>query len=220
MLYINQLELASIPYPTDSKHPDSGNYTEGTIATSGCGICSACMMIDRLCTVPLSVEECRDLAMTCGANIDPGTDMTVLGPVLAEKFDLRLLMSDSTEDLIYYLARGGCAILNPGGDRDGYHGLFTAGGHFIVAVSYRNGEFLILDPSMEEDKFDTEERKGRVRTEGNLIYASPAAIEGDTENRRPRYYIFTRKSDIAPMSDAIRAELIANGQESEANRVY
>ena len=195
MLFINQNDYENMPYPTDAKNPDSKNMLEGTIASSGCGICSCCMMVDRLTLKTLTLEECRQMAIDCGANMDPGTDMEFLAPVVAEKFDLDLKTSSNTGELIECLQNGGCAVLNPGGDREGYRGLFTGGGHYMTAISYCNGEFLIFDPSWSETKFHTPEREGRVREEGCFVYVTPEILIEDTENRRPRYFLFSRKSD-------------------------
>ncbi|MEE0515561.1 MAG: hypothetical protein UC961_07925 [Emergencia sp.] len=195
MLFINQNDYENMPYPTDAKNPDSENMLKGTIASSGCGLCSCCMMVDRLTLQTLTLEECRQMAIDCGANMDPGTDMEFLAPVVAEKFDLDLKTSSNTGELIECLQNGGCAVLNPGGSRDGYHGLFTTGGHYMTAISYCNGEFLIFDPSWSETKFHTPEREGRVRESGCFVYVTPEVLIEDTENRRPRYFLFSRKSD-------------------------
>lgn len=195
MLFINQNDYPDMPYPTDTEHPDSECMLHGTVEMAGCGICSCCMVVDRLTMETLSLEECIQMSINCGANHEPGTDMVLLAPVVAKKFDLYLKTSNNTGELIECLQSGGCAILNPGGDREGYHGLFTRGGHYITAVSYHDGEILILDPSWSEDKFQTPERKGKVREAGCLVYASPEVIIEDTENRRPRYFLFWRNSD-------------------------
>lgn len=197
MLYLNQLEYPDIKYPTNVKEPGCDLDVNGNIKDAGCGICSACMMVDRLCTESLNMEECIKMSIDAKANLDPGTEMKFLAPPLAERFNLDLVESDNYHDMIDGLRNGGCAIVNVGGDYDGHHGLFTRSGHFIVAVSYRDGEFLILDPSWSEGKFQEEGRKGQVREEGFLIYAKPEVVDADAANRSPRYYIFTRKEDKA-----------------------
>ena len=60
MLFVNQNDYPDIPYPTDIDHPDSSD-NDGTIETAGCGLCSAVMMVDRLCMNGLNLEECRDI---------------------------------------------------------------------------------------------------------------------------------------------------------------
>ena len=195
MLFVNQNDYPDMEYQTDTEHPGSHCMVNGTVKDAGCGLCSCCMMIDRLTMETLTLEECRQMSVDSGANHAPGTDMEILAPIVAEKYALNLKTSSNVGELIECLQGGGCAILNPGGDREGYHGLFTNGGHYMVAISYHNGEFLILDPSWSEDKFHTPEREGRVREAGCLVYATPEVITEDTENRRPRYFLFTRKTD-------------------------
>jgi hypothetical protein len=196
MLYVSQLDHKDIPYPTNVKEPESDLAVNGNIADAGCGLASVCMMLDRLCFSGLSLIEVRDLAVKCKANMDPGTDMTILAPEVADLFDLDLETTNDSGRMKKCLERGGCVIANPGGDYEGHYGLFTHGGHYIVIVSYFDGEFLVLDPSWRETKFKEEKRKGRVREAGKLVYVNRKELDDDTYNRDPRYFLFTRKSDI------------------------
>lgn len=197
MLFINQNDYPHIPYPTDTEHPGCNNELNGTVKTSGCGLCCACMMIDRLTLESLSLEDCLQMSLATGANHEPGTDMLILGPVLAERFNLVMTTSNSIEDVIACLHSGGAVIANPGGDQEGYIGLFTHGGHYILLTSYddKTEEFLILDPSWSPTKFQEEGRVGKVREEGCLVYAHADVIMRDSDNRDPRFYMFRRKSD-------------------------
>lgn len=88
MKYINQLLYENVPYPTDAKNPDSPMLS-GSIKRAGCGLCCLCMVVDRLTTQSLPLEECRDLAIMHKANLDPGTDLKVLSPVIAQKYSLK-----------------------------------------------------------------------------------------------------------------------------------
>ena len=87
----------------------------------------------------------------------------------------------------------GMAIANSGGDRPGWTGVFTTGGHFIVLVSAKGREICVMDPSMYEGKYDTEGRKGKVRVEGNLAYVDIATLARDCDNRYPSYALFRKK---------------------------
>ena len=71
MLYLNQLEYPDIKYPTNVKEPGCDLDVNGNIKDAGCGICSACMMVDRLCTESLSMEECIQMSIDAKANLDP-----------------------------------------------------------------------------------------------------------------------------------------------------
>ncbi len=193
MKYLNQLDYADVPYPTDVKNPDSP-MKDGSIKRAGCGLCCLCMAVDRLTTESLPLLECRDLAVEHKANLDPGTDLEVLSPVIAEKFHLRYEPTDDLQKMIRFVQNGGCAIANVGGDRDDgqYTGVFSHGGHFVAVISADEKELCILDPSLKEGKFDEPGREGKVRVEGVFAYCAPSILDRDTDNRSPRYYLFSR----------------------------
>ena len=195
MRYWNQLLFEDVPYSTNLDEPDSDFAVHGTMKQAGCGLCSLCMVIERLCVETLSLEECRDLAISAGANRKPGTSMDILAPVIAERFDLDLEMTDDTDRLAGCLRGGGAAVVHVGGDREGYTGVFSHGGHYVVAISMREKEFCILDPSWEETKYADEPRKSRVRQNGVWLYATAEVLREDTANRSPGFYLFTRRSD-------------------------
>lgn len=196
MKYLNQLEYPNMPYLTDTDHPDSEFSTSGTIRLAGCGLCSACMVVDRLTTESISLSECIELSVSTGANHGVGTDMKLLAPALARRFRLKLRTSSDVNELLVCLHQGGCAIVNVGGDREGYTGTFSKGGHYIVALSCTDQEICILDPSFTADKFSDEPRSSRVRTNNIWIYCSPEVLAQDAANRSPSFYLFWRAADL------------------------
>lgn len=196
MQYWNQLKYEQMPYPTNVKDPDSDFAVHGDVRRAGCGLCSICMVVDRLCLTPLSLEECRDLSVSVGANQEIGTDMKILAPAVAERFGLRLQATDDLTQLIDCLHSGGAAVVNTGGDQGAYTGTFSNGGHYIVAISESGGEFCLLDPSWTADKYQAEPRRSRVRQQGKWLYAPAAVLQRDAASRSPAYYLFNRKSDL------------------------
>ena len=195
MYYLNQLNYENIPYPTNADDPESKFAKHGNIRIAGCGLCSICMIIDRLCTVSFSLEECRDLSVSVKANHEAGTDMQILAPVVAKKFDLQLGMTDDPAQMAECLHNGGAAVINVGGDHGTHIGTFSNGGHYIVAISESGGEFCLLDPSWTPEKYSDEPRRSRVRQHGIYLYASANILQQDTANRSPAYYLFNRNSD-------------------------
>ena len=195
MLYLNQLDYADMPYPTNLDEPESDYAANGTVAKAGCGLCSLCMVVDRLTLSTLSLEECRDLSVSSGANREPGTDMKILGWVVAKKFGLRFRVTADPSALAACLRAGGAAIVNVGGDREGHVGTFSSIGHYVVAVSESGGEFALLDPSWRADKYAEEPRRSRVRESGGLLYATAEVLERDAAGRAPGFYLFNRLSD-------------------------
>lgn len=195
MKYLNQLEYETMPYPTNVKEPESSMARNGNIALAGCGICSAAMMLEQLLPGEYALEDIRDLAIACKANLDPGTDMKVLGPELCRKYGLVLQMSDRTEDLLECLHTGGRVIINVGGDREGHTGVFSHGGHYILAIACHDDTVIILDPSWKKAKFDEPGREGKVKVQYPFCYCSTEVLKEDTANRTPAYYCFKRKTD-------------------------
>lgn len=194
MLYLNQFEYENIPYYTDIAH-NPIDETE-SISSSGCGICSACMIVDHLTTNHITIEECVKLAYETGANHDPGTDMRMLAPAIAERFDLEYTFTNDRDELIEHLRSGGEVIVNVGGDREGYIGIFTHFGHFMVVLSTDGDEVCILDPSYRKDKFAEEGRVGKVREKAPFLYCTIDVLMKEAANRDPGFYMFKRKRPV------------------------
>ena len=194
MLYLNQLDYPHIPYHHNMAN---GGPLEGrdTVKTSGCGLCCAAMVVDRLTTQSLSIEEAVRLSEENGANLGIGTSMKILGPIVAERYGLDYAHTRDIRRAIAHLRRGGCVIVVVDGDREGYCGLFAKVAHYMVLLSYDGKEFCILDPSLSETKYEEEGRVGRVRVEWPFVYASKEEIMLATEKRAHRYYLFSRKAD-------------------------
>ena len=96
-------------------------------------------------------------------------------------------------ELKAHLAKGGLAIANSGGDREGYTGVFTHGGHYILVVSADDNEACILDPSYKEGKYEEPGRDGKARAVDGFVYCSLKVLAEDCANRTPSYYLFSRK---------------------------
>lgn len=193
MTIINQLEYDNISYPTDTEHPDSFLARKGTVCHAGCGLCSLCMIISQLGLSPLPLVTCRDLSMRIGANHAPGTDMEMLAPIIAARYDLNYEPSNSVEELSAWLKKDGVAIVNVGGDYPGHRGIFCDVGHFMAIVGQEQDEYVILDPAWTNDKYKNIPISDLVREKGVILYAKARALEADTANRTPAYYLFSRR---------------------------
>lgn len=186
MLYINQLGYPHIPY---NHNLEKGGSPLSTIASAGCGLCSTCMIVDHLVVGgSLSIEECRDLSYAVGANIHVGTDIHILGPAVAEKFGLDFEMTNDIDKLVNHLKNGGEAIVNVAA------GLFTTGGHYMVATAYVDSEIEILDPSYTLPKYSTEQCKEKIRIVSPFVYCTPETLAGESvPYRQHPFYLFKRK---------------------------
>ena len=190
MRYLNQLEYGHIPYQHNMGNGGAPEERRN-VGTSGCGLCSACMVVDGLTDKRLGIEECVRLSEDNKANLDLGTDMTVLGPIIAEKFGLTYGRTESLEEAIAHLQRGGM-IISHVSHPEGQPGLFTYRGHYIVLVATDGKEFCILDPSYKEGKFDIPERVGKVNDKNApYLYCDVNVLHGETKGTR--YHLFARK---------------------------
>ena len=193
MLYLNQLDYPHIPYNHNMAH---GGVPEERrcVATSGCGMCSLCMIVGNMTMGSLPLEECVKLTEDLGANMELGSKLTITGPAVAERFGLTYSSTNDVNVLIDHLRRGGKAVANVGGDREGgYIGLFSHVGHYIVVDSIDGNEVCILDPSYKEGKFDEEGRQGKVKVCYPYIYCDVELLAKDAANRDPGFHLFMRK---------------------------
>ena len=192
MLYLNQLEYPHIPYNHNMAH---GGPPEGrtSVRTSGWGLCCACMVVNHLTGKELPVEDCVKLSEENLANQELGTNMKVLGPVIAKLYDLEYVQSSDKEEMIAWLCSGGEVIVHAQGDKDGNTGLFSNRGHYILATAMVGEEVQIMDPSDKPEKYEIESRKGKVRKEAPFIYAVPELVDEACYEDRIHFHMFKKK---------------------------
>ena len=197
MKYVNQLEYAHLPYPTKIKKaevPEEKKKT--TVRSSGCGLCCACMTVDLLTDKSLDIEECVRISEECLANHGVGTDMSILGPVIAEKFGLSYSKTNDLGEAIAHLQNGGAIIAHVGIPKDAPIGLFTKSGHYISLISTDGKEFCILDPSWSAEKYKIPERLGRVNEDNYpYLYCDVNTVHSETKPGKTKYHLFARKKE-------------------------
>lgn len=150
------------------------------------------MVVENLTGEDFAPPDCAKFAIECGARVSGGTDMKALGEALCARFGLTMSLSNSVEAMCAALDNGGVAVVNVGGDRSGYTGLFSDGGHYVVAVCYDGGRVGVLDPGYYSGKFDKSGRRGKVEKVGDVCWCEAEDLDLDAQNRSPRYYIFER----------------------------
>lgn len=199
MRYENQREHPHMLYVTrttlEEKEREYGKTT--TIKSSGCGLCAGIMMLDRLLPhYTFSLEDAIQLSYDSDANRVVGTSYIRLGPALAEKFGLRYQMSDKLEDLQHCVRTGGAAVVlvGCGNSEEGKPGLFTKSGHYMTVISEEpDGRLAILDPSFTPDKYETDDRKGKVEIKhGVVILCEPEILHAETKGKTGPYFLFWR----------------------------
>ena len=196
MKYVNQLEYPDIPYLicTASKEFEGGRVS--SVARSGCGLSSVCMMVDMLTAEHLDIRECVKISEECDANHLKGTDIKILAPIIAEKFGLEYTRTNDLGEAISHIQRGGQIIVLVAVPQGEEIGIFTKGWHYMLICSTDGKELCILDPAYTPDKYLTPERVGKVDiSHAPYLYCDANILDsqaraGDTG---AKYHMFARK---------------------------
>ncbi len=153
-------------------------------------------MVELLTDTTLDIEECIKISYDCVANHAAGTDMSILAPVIAEKFGLDYKPSYDYAEAVAHLQRGGQIVAHMGIPEGKNIGLFTKGGHYILLTATDGENFCILDPSYTPDKYEIPERAGKVNTShAPFLYCPVETVHSETKDARIRYHLFSRKCD-------------------------
>ena len=175
MRYINQLDYPDLPYITRTEMDDANREhgSKTTVATSGCGLCAAMMVADRLLPeCRFDLQQALQLSYDVQANHRSGTDYDRYAPAFAELLGLRLERAKDPERLRYCLRTGGAAVVHVTGNRaDGYLGVFSGRArHYITAISEEpDGRIAILDPNYTVGKYEAEGRQGKVEVRSGVV---------------------------------------------------
>jgi hypothetical protein len=121
--------------------------------------------------------------------------MKLLSACIARDYSLVRELTDDVGKLTASLKNGAVAVCNVGGDRDGYNGVFSDGGHYLLAVDAADDAVLLVDPGMYDTRYSSEYRASKVNVlsvKDGIIAADKAVLDGDCRTRSPRYYIFSK----------------------------
>jgi len=153
------------------------------------------MVVNALTNNTLRIEDCVAISEDCEANYGRGTDMTVLGPVIAEKYNMTYAETNDVEEVVAHLQKGGQAIIRAGIPEGKEIGLFvTNWGHFMVLVSTDGKDFCVLDPSYTKEKYEIPERAEHVDiSHAPYLYCDIHKVDAEGQPGYTKYYLFARK---------------------------
>ncbi len=177
-----QLDYEHVPYPSPV------GAVNGNIANNGCGVCAASMVVENMLGVDFPPEEAAKLAKACGAREGYGTDLYIFSPVFAKAFGLKERNTeDPAEALRFLQEKRGMVIANVRGDRpdDGYIGVFSDGGHYVVIAEAEGTTVKVWDPMYKEGsgRFDVPGRIDKVKLDGTDAYADMSVFYEDCKER-------------------------------------
>ena len=184
MNFYCQLDYKHVAYPS----PTSVN---GNIADNGCGVCCTSMVVEALCDIEYPIEVNAKFAKESGAREGFGTNMAILAPAIANKFNLNVQPTLDTNEVKEFLRnKQGLVIANTIGDHDDWIGVFSDGRHYIVLTSLEGDTVGVLDPMYREGRYDIEGRRGKVRMDGYTAYSDFSNVENDCVGKT--YYMFSK----------------------------
>ena len=134
------------------------------------------------------------MAIECGARLKPGTDFYIFAPVFARHFGMKLTVTEDADEAKAFLnAKKGLIIANTFGDRpeDGWIGVFSDSGHYIVLAGLEGDTVCVWDPMYRPGRYDIPGRKGKVRMEGNQAWADFEVVREDCRHRP--FFLFTKE---------------------------
>ncbi len=193
MKYVCQRDYPELSYVTRA-NPEDPRHERGkstTIKSSGCGLCSALMVADRLLpNFDFTLEDAIALSYEAKANLGPGTARKFF-PAFAEKCGLKLEVASELDALLNCLRTGGAAVVLVSEVKGERPGLFTHGGHYMAIVGIEpDGRLAILDPSYFPGKYDEEGRAGKVEIKHEPIALCDARIlHEETRAKQPNAYM-------------------------------
>lgn len=190
-----QLDYEHVPYLSPC------GTSNGNIANNGCGICSCSMVAENLAGKTLPPEECAKLGKASGGREEYGTNLFVFAPYFAQYAGLDYQIAWEPQEALRFLQENrGMVIANVRGDRpqDGYTGVFSDGGHYIVLAAAQGNTVKVWDPMYRigSGRYDVPGRKGKVRLDGNEAYADFSVIEQDCMERP--YFLFSKAEKPLP----------------------
>lgn len=182
MYYYNQEHYNSVGYDNPN------TKKKETIKTSGCGVCSSCMVFNNLAGKELyTVAQMAKFSLSHGCRDNYGTNVKKLLTELC-KANKGFSFTTTTDEnkLVSHLKKGGMAIANQGN----VYNVFSTAGHFVVAYKMKGKNIQVLDPQMYSGKYDAYSRPKRIvkKTDTGCII-NVTQMGKATADRNPAYYL-------------------------------
>ena len=191
-LHTFQWKFGHIKYP-------SGSNPKATVSTSGCGPCSALMILENMTDKRYNMRDWINWVIGTGARVNGGTSMATLSKAMAKKFGFTVSTTSDESVLKNHLKRGGMAIGNCGGSYSGWRGLFSTAGHFFTIIGITDDHyFIVLDPNWTSNKFTNSgnslskwRKQHAIQGQGTHVFVNADNLNRDTKTRTPSYYLFS-----------------------------
>ncbi len=174
-VYYNQMDSkwSNHPYP-------SANHPSATVGTSGCGTTCAAMVVSS-CKEIIKPDIMSDISMENGYRGLEGTSDGLFSYV-SNRWGIEMKTLHSSFEAHQACKEGYFVVICCGA------GLWTTGGHYILAVGANDTEIEIYDPYLYNGKFNQLGRQGKVRLEGVSAWVEINTFKANSNAQR--FYAF------------------------------
>ena len=183
-VYYSQIDSRWKNHP----YPASNGYENKTIGTSGCGPTCAAMVVSAFKDI-VYPNQMGDIFRENGFRVPGGTSIDAF-PFVAEKWDLEYKRVKSSYEAHQACKEGWYVIINVA------EGLWTTGGHYILAVGATDSDIEIFDPYLYAGKFNRYGRSGKVHMNGTSAWINIDTFKAYSNAQR--FFCF-RGEDIQPI---------------------
>ena len=153
---------ANVAYSAKAPHTE-------TIKSSGCGICSACIIVSNLTDTYIEPPQMAKYSVEKGHRIDGvGTAFSIY-PDIAKKYNLKCTQAYDIYKAVDCVRNMGMVVCSTNG---GENKLFSTGGHLFVMCDVIGNDCVFIDPDNYSGKYNTAYRKARCRVENGKIYVN------------------------------------------------
>lgn len=153
-VYYNQADKRWAKHPYPSKE-----LPKATIKSGGCGVTCAAMVVSS-CKETIHPDKMGDISIKNGYRQNGGTAWGLFDYV-AKKWNFKTKSVKSSYEALQACKDGYFVVILCG------TGLWTTGGHYILAVGAKGDKIEIYDPYLYSGKFNKQNRKGKVEVKGN-----------------------------------------------------
>lgn len=199
---------ADVLYSAKSPHTE-------TIKSSGCGVCSACVVISNLTNNIIEPPEMARYAVKNGFRIDGVGTAHSLYPAIAKKYNLKCIQSYDINDAVECVRNGGIVVCSTNG---GANKLFSTGGHLFVMSDCIGNDCEFVDSDNYPGKYQISYRKQRCYEKDGKIYVNI----NEAKKHIAVYYCFEKVEKMANKYsyDNTVEHLIRLGITDKSNMVY
>ena len=184
MIYFNQRDSkwANVIYSAKPPHTE-------TIKSSGCGICSAAMIISNLTDTYIEPPKMAEYSVKNGYRIDGVGTAFALFPKIAEKYNLKCTQTSDIFKAAECVRNGGMVVCSTNG---GENKLFSTGGHLFIMSDIIGNDCEFADPDFYNGKYTIAYRKKRCYTESNKVYVNI----NEAKKHITTYFCFERSNKM------------------------